>query len=69
MEAVPRVPMLHFSLKQSQHKSSFGRLKQVSCALQFIAFFLRFNDHVLLTLCIKDTDFFSLLADDQTLFA
>ncbi|XP_031622159.1 tyrosine-protein phosphatase non-receptor type 23 isoform X2 [Contarinia nasturtii] len=28
MEAVPKVPMLHFDLKQTQQKSSFSRLKQ-----------------------------------------
>lgn len=29
MEAVPKMPMLHFNLKQTQQKSSFSRLKQV----------------------------------------
>lgn len=30
MEAVPKMPMLSFSLKQTLQKSSFSRLKQVS---------------------------------------
>lgn len=33
MEAVPKMPMLSFSLKQTTQKSSFSRLKQVSNAL------------------------------------
>lgn len=32
MEAVPKMPMLSFSLKQTLQKSSFSRLKQVSKA-------------------------------------
>lgn len=30
MEAVPKVPMLHFTLKQTQQKASFAHLKQVN---------------------------------------
>lgn len=34
MEAVPKLPMLSFNLKQTLQKTSFSKLKQVSIFLE-----------------------------------
>lgn len=40
MEAVPRMPMVQFIVKQTAHKSSFSKLKQVyiGCVILFFLY-------------------------------